>query len=154
MKSIDHIQKPLTNGIIDLIAWDYKRQCNGPTFIGHYEPTETEPMYRRIKIGYKNAPIRIRFRRRNFVITSYQDWLPFTSMVPVLTMCKAVHYLRKDFIEQYDLYKKEADKLLQEEQTAREGPEEIKLQFNDPLFGDQGGKFMDTGWSGDVTTYY
>jgi hypothetical protein len=142
---VDRVRKPITNGLIDLVGWDNKRQTQSPTFIGHYEADEIEPQYRRIKVGVKSGPVRIRFRRRSFQILSVNDWLPFTSAMPILCMVKAMEYLRKDNVQAYEQYKKEADKLLAEEQTAKEGPEGILLQFNDDVFTDSKANWMDNG---------
>jgi hypothetical protein len=144
--SIYRIRKPLTLGFIDLIAWDYGRSCNGPTVIGHYEPTEIEPQYRRIKIGCKTAPIRVAFRRRSFQILTMEDWIPVTSEQALLTMCKAVNFLQKDYLELYEKFKASADKILQEQQTSQEGPQSIKLQFDADVFTDPNGQWMDQGW--------
>jgi hypothetical protein len=142
---VDRVRKPITNGIITLAAWDYARSCSGPTIIGQYDPTEIEPKYRRIKVGHKNAPIRIAYKRRSFTILSMYDFIPVTSQLGLLTMCKAVDFLQKDFLELYQKFKLEAKQIFEEQQSSQEGSGAINIQIEDRIFTDGEGTWMDSG---------
>jgi hypothetical protein len=143
---ITAVRKPLTNGTITLAAWDYKRCVDGPTIIGQYDPTEIEPKYRRIRIGCKNAPIRVAYKRRSFKILSMNDFIPVSSQLGLLTMCKAVDFLKRDFLELYQKNKVEAKTILEEQQSSQEAGGAINMQFESEIFTDGQGTWMDTGW--------
>ena len=146
VKDITRVIKPLTNGRIELYVWDSGRG-NMLTQIGNYQPQETNPSYRRIKIAHENPCLRVRFRRKTWEIRSQNDWLPFRNSMSVLCMVKALEFLRKNFYDQYRAYSDEATKLLLEEQDVRKGPDVIKIQINDYGFTEPGDKDMDTGRS-------
>ena len=69
VKSVSHIEKPLTDGYVSLYAWDYGRS-NDMTLIGQYHPTETNPSYRKIRIGKPCAWARIIYKVTSPKITS------------------------------------------------------------------------------------
>jgi hypothetical protein len=139
---ITRIEKTETDGFIKLYAWDTGRS-NPLSLIGDYQPDETDPLYRRITIASCNAWVRVRYRRRLFEIKSMQDFIPLKSRVAILTMMKSLKMLNTEFSAQSEAYEEKAMKLLTEEQTAREGPMTVKLQFNDSIWTNPGEQWMD-----------
>jgi hypothetical protein len=75
VKNILHVEKPETLGYVSLYALDYGRS-NDMALIGQYHPTETNPKYRRIRIGKHCSWARIIYRMARPVISSQYDYIP------------------------------------------------------------------------------
>jgi hypothetical protein len=103
VKSVAHIEKPKTDGYVSLYAWDYGRS-NDLTLIGQYHPDETNPSYRRIRIGKKCAWARIAYRLTPPTITSMQDYIPLEHERAIITAVHACDLEDKDFAEQATRY--------------------------------------------------
>jgi hypothetical protein len=132
---------PLRNGFIDLYAWDTGRDSN-LSLLGHYAPNEHEPYYRRIKTALAGAWIRMRYRRKTFVIRSLNDYIPLTNTMAVLFMVRAQELYRTNFYDEGQKYEGLAVGYLLEEHMARQGPESIQPQFNSPIFQNPEGSWM------------
>jgi hypothetical protein len=103
VKSVAHIEKPKTDGYVSLYAWDYGRS-NDLTLIGQYHPEETNPSYRRIRIGKKCAWARIIYRVSPPTVTSKQDYIPLEHERAIITAVHACDLEDKDFAEQATRY--------------------------------------------------
>jgi hypothetical protein len=103
VKSIAHIEKPVTDGYVSLYAWDYGRS-NDLTLIGQYHPTEINPSYRRVRIGKKCAWARIIYRVSPPTVTSKQDYIPLEHERAIITAVHACDLEDKDFAEQATRY--------------------------------------------------
>jgi hypothetical protein len=103
VKSVAHIEKPKTDGYVSLYAFDYGRS-NDLTLIGQYHPDETNPSYRRIRIGKKCAWARIAYRLTPPTITSMQDYIPLEHERAIITAVHACDLEDKDFAEQATRY--------------------------------------------------
>jgi len=103
VKSIAHIEKPVTDGYVSLYAWDYGRS-NDLTLIGQYHPDEINPSYRRIRIGKKCAWARIAYRISPPTVTSKQDYIPLEHERAIITAVHACDLEDKDFAEQATRY--------------------------------------------------
>ena len=70
---IERIQKPVTNGFIKLLAVD-PTTLSGETQIGYYQPWETNPVYRRIKVPDRTW-FRIKYKKKDLEVRSSEDWI-------------------------------------------------------------------------------
>lgn len=103
VKSVAHVEKPKTDGYVSLYAFDYGRS-NDLTLIGQYHPDETNPTYRRIRIGKKCAWARIAYRLTPPTVTSMQDYIPLEHERAIITAVHACDLEDKDFAEQATRY--------------------------------------------------
>jgi hypothetical protein len=88
------------------------------SLLGKYAPDEVQPQYVRIRVSAENV-VRVKFRRRNFDITSEDDWVPVDNIDAFLLACRAI--VKRDS-EQYDAARwceGEAERLLKETIRAR-----------------------------------
>ena len=95
---IDRIQKDVTKGFVKLIAVD-QNTLQGHTMIGYYQPNETNPQYRRIKVK-AHSWVRIKYKKANPELTSLTDWIPVNSREALLQFLKAVKF---DLLDRHDL---------------------------------------------------
>jgi hypothetical protein len=120
IKSILHVEKPETLGYVSLYALDYGRS-NDMALIGQYHPTETNPKYRRIRIGKKCAWARIIYRVAHPVITSQYDYIPLENERAIIAAVHACDLEDKDFIEQAQRYWATAVAYLKNQNESMEG---------------------------------
>jgi len=95
---IDRIQKDVTAGFVKLIAVD-QNTLQGHTLIGYYQPNETDPQYRRIRVA-RHAWARIKYKKANPELTSINDWIPIDNREALLQFLKAVKY---DLLDRHDV---------------------------------------------------
>lgn len=117
---IDRITKPATNGFIRLLAVDTATGTS-ETKIGHYQPWETNPLYRRLRVGNQEW-IRLKYRRKDIEVRGLGDWINIENREALLLLLKSVK-LRLD--EKYDsarIAEQEGVRLLSEESEAMRPP--------------------------------
>lgn len=141
VSKISRVQKSQTLGVIEMYAWDMGRD-NNLTLIGRYDPTETDPQYRRIKLGVSCACVRIMYRRRTYAITSENDYIPLTSKRAIIMMIKALDFEDKDFMEKALQYEQKAVEYLNLENSWAGGPEGVSIQINDPVWMNSRQEYM------------
>jgi len=134
-KVILHVEKPKSVGYISLYAFDYGRS-NDMTLIGQYHPDETNPKYRRIRIGRPCAWARILYRVQAPVVTSVYDYLPIENVRAIIAAVHAVDLENKDFFEQAQKYWATAVRYLQLQTEAAEGHAMSTPQINNITYGD------------------
>lgn len=135
VKSIAHIEKPITDGYVSLYAWDYGRS-NDLTLIGQYHPNETNPSYRRIRIGKKCAWARIAYRISPPTVTSKQDYIPLEHERAIITAVHACDLEDKDFAEQATRYWGVAFNYLKNQQENLDGHAFIPPQIANLVYAD------------------
>ena len=135
VKSIIHIEKPVSVGYISLYAFDYGRS-NDMALIGQYHPSETNPKYRRIRLGRQCAWARIMYRVKAPEITSVYDYIPIENARAILTALHAVDLEDKDFIEQSQKYWQTAVAYLKAESDSMDGHAMTPPQINNITYGD------------------
>jgi hypothetical protein len=136
VKSVSQVDKPITDGYVSLYAYDYGRD-NDMTLIGQYHPTETNPQYRRIRIGKSCAWARILYRVQAPTITSIYDYIPLENARAVITAVHAADLEDKDFAEQATRYWALAYKYLSNQQEALAGHAMQAIQVNNLTYGDK-----------------
>jgi len=135
VKSVAHIEKPLTDGYVSLYAWDYGRS-NDMTLIGQYHPTEINPQYRRIRIGKPCAWARIIYKVTNPSITSVYDYIPLEQERAIIAAVHAVDLEDKDFADQAMRYWQIAFGYLKNQQESIDGHAMVTPQINGITYGD------------------
>ena len=135
VKTIRHIEKPTTNGYVSLYAFDYGRS-NDMALIGQYHPSETNPKYRRIRIGKHCAWARIIYRVKHPTITSVYDYIPIENGRAIIAALHAVDLEDKDFMEQAQKYWATAIGYLKNQNESMEGHAMQPPQINNITYGD------------------
>jgi hypothetical protein len=135
VKSVAHIEKPLTDGYVSLYAWDYGRS-NDMTLIGQYHPTEVNPSYRRIRIGKPCAWARIIYKVTNPSITSVYDYIPLEQERAIIAAVHAVDLEDKDFADQAMRYWQISFGYLKNQQESIDGHAMAVPQINNITYGD------------------
>ena len=117
---IDRIQKAVTNGFIRLLAID---PTNGTplTQIGYYLPWETEPNYRRIRVGNETL-VRIKYRRKDVEVRGLQDWINIDNRQALLMLLKSVKFRLDNNFDQGIAAESEGMRLLSNEAAALRPP--------------------------------
>jgi hypothetical protein len=147
VKAILHIEKPISAGYISLYALDYGRS-NDMALIGQYHPTETNPKYRRIRIGKSAAWARIIYRTKSPTITSVYDYIPLENARAILAAVHACDLEDKDFIEQSQKYWQVAIAYLHNQNESMEGHAMMPPQINGLTYGDQTDPVIDSDFYG------
>ena len=135
VKNILHVEKPETLGYVSLYALDYGRS-NDMALIGQYHPTETNPKYRRIRIGRKCAWARIIYRMAHPVISSLYDYIPVENERAIIAAIHACDLEDKDFAEQAQRYWTIAIGYLKNQNESMEGHAMMPIQVDNEVYGD------------------
>jgi hypothetical protein len=135
VKAIYHVEKPVTIGYVSLYAFDHGRS-NDMALIGQYHPSETNPKYRRVRIGKPCAWVRMIYRVRAPEITSEYDYIPVENPRAIIAAVHAVDLEDKDFLEQAQKYWQVASAYLRNENESMDGHAMQTPQINNLTFGD------------------
>lgn len=135
VKTIQHVEKPLTVGYVSLYAFDYGRS-NDMALIGQYHPSEVNPKYRRIRIGKPCAWVRMAYRVKPPDISSDFDYIPLENERAVLAALHAIDLEDKDFLEQSQKYWQTALVYLRNETDSMDGHAMTPPQINNITYGD------------------
>jgi hypothetical protein len=135
VKTVSHVEKPITSGYVSLYAFDYGRS-NDMALIGQYHPSETNPKYRRIRIGKPCAWVRMIYRVRAPEITSEYDYIPVENPRAIIAAVHAVDLEDKDFLEQAQKYWQVASAYLKNENESMDGHAMQVPQINNLTYGD------------------
>jgi hypothetical protein len=95
---IDYVTKDETKGFIRLVAID-PADNTSVTQIGYYQPYETAPRYRRLRVSAKSW-VRVKYRRKDLELRGPNDWINVDNREALLQMCKAVKFREAN---QYEL---------------------------------------------------
>lgn len=117
---IDRISKPITNGFVNLIAVD-SATLEAHTQIGYYQPWETSPLYRRIRVPNRSW-IKIKYRKKDLDVRAESDWINIENREALLLLLKAVKFRLDNQIETARAYETEGMRLLSNEAEALRPP--------------------------------
>lgn len=117
---IERIQKQVTNGFVRLIAVD-PISNHSHTLIGYYQPWETNPSYRRIRVPNRSE-IRIKYRRKDIEVRSSADWININNRLALLLLLKSVIFSLNNSTQQAQQFEAEAIRLLSNEAEALRPP--------------------------------
>ena len=110
---IDMVQKAITNGFVRLVAIDPATLASH-TLIGYYQPWETNPSYRRIKVKDRSW-IRIKYLKAVNEVRGLADWISIENREALLLLLKAVKFRLDNQIAQAKDYELEGMRLLSNE---------------------------------------
>jgi hypothetical protein len=136
VSSVTQVDKPVTDGYVSLYAYDYGRS-NDMTLIGQYHPTETNPQYRRVRIGKPCAWARILYRVQAPLITSIYDFIPLEQSRAIINAVHAMDLEDKDFAEQASRYMAMAYTYLKNQYESQTGHAMQAPQINNITYGDK-----------------
>jgi hypothetical protein len=134
-RTVGRIEKPITTGTVSLYAFDPLR-TNNLSLIGQYSPSETNPAYRRIRIGVESAWVRVLYRPKPPVIRSRYDYIPVEQERAVISAVHAVDLEDKDFADQSTRYWSIAFAYLKAQQEYIDGHAALPPQVNNLTYGD------------------
>jgi hypothetical protein len=92
------------------------------TVLGVYEPDETLPNYRRIKLGRKCNWVRIAYRKKNPTFTSKYDHIELQSRYAVILAVQALKFYRENDLANAHAFEADAARFELEAQRATETP--------------------------------
>ncbi len=130
---IDRVQKQVTNGFVKLIAIDPITSLSH-TLIGYYQPWETNPSYRRIRVPDRSE-IRIKYRRKDIEVRSASDWININNRLALLLLLKSVIFNLNNQTQQAQQFEAEGIRLLSNEAEALRPPalNSPQIVFNEGL---------------------
>jgi hypothetical protein len=109
---ITRVYKSRTSGPVWLTSFDLGQ--NTGTLIGKYEPKETNPLYRRIKISHAADWVRIAYRKRILDVSQEQDLIPLPSRTALLMMLRSLKAADEGDLASSLSYESNARRYLQE----------------------------------------
>lgn len=114
---IYRVSREATKDFVKLYA---VRADNGDsqTLIGHYEPDETEPTYRRIKVPNKTSVL-VKYKKASLDIRSQSDFINIDNAEALRLACRAVKFRLEDSIVKAREFEEEASRILAEETEAK-----------------------------------
>ncbi len=117
---IDRVQKQITNGFVKLLAID-PTTMDVHTMIGYYQPWETNPSYRRIRVSNQSW-IKIKYRKKDLEVRAASDWINIENREALILLIKAVKFRLDNQIDQGKSYEIEGMRLLSNEAEALRPP--------------------------------
>lgn len=152
--TIYRIQKEATKDFVKLYA---VRASDGAsqTLIGQYEPSETEPTYRRIRVPNKSS-VMVKFKKADLEIRSQRDWINCDNRQALMLACRAVKFYGDDKYSAGDAAISRAVGILNQQIQAQKPagprvPQIINGSFRDnqdTLLGGYGCGYGGEGWYG------
>jgi hypothetical protein len=87
---IYRISKEATKDFVKLYAVNASDGVS-QTLIGNYEPSETEPTYRRIRVPNKAATL-VKYKKADLEVRSQRDWVNCDNRLALILACRAVKF--------------------------------------------------------------
>lgn len=126
---ITGIVKARTVGNIRLSSFD--NSSGTGTLLGVYEPDETLPLYRRIRIARCTSHIRLHYRRRTARVYSVNDRILLHSRLALLLAMRAVKFYDDADLPNGNAYEANATRLLTEKESVISTPVGNPIQVID-----------------------
>jgi len=126
---ITGVMKDLTLGTLRLNTLDDSSTVG--SLLAVYEPDETVPQYRRIKLGRAVDWVRIAYRRNNPQFTSVFDRVPLKSRIGFLLAVRAIKFYMEADTANAHSYESDAARLEIEAQQASDPPTFMPIQVID-----------------------
>jgi hypothetical protein len=125
---IERITKVVTNGFIRLVGID--PYTNVKTLIGYYEPTDTNPRYKRMRVSKGSRWVRIKYRKAYSEIRSLNDWINIQNTLALQLAVKAVKLYEQDKYDSARQAEEEGARMLSEEEDVNKTPTAIGPQIS------------------------
>lgn len=126
---ITSIVKERSAGDIRLSSLD--NSSTSGTLIGIFEPDETIPEYRRIRLGYRAKWARVTYRKRTYRVTSMNDRILLHNRLALILAMRAVQFWHDTDMENATAYEAHAVRILTEKEMSIEGPMSTPIQVQD-----------------------
>lgn len=130
---ITGIVKDVTVANVRLSSFDNAANVTGGTgtLLGIFEPDETEPRYRRIKLGHCGGWVRICYRRRSYELRSLEDRIFLTSRLALLMSMRAVKAYGDGDIANGNAFEANATRIITERENSLTGPARSPISVDD-----------------------
>lgn len=115
LSSIYRISKEVTKDYLKLYAVNL--DGSSQTLVGNYEPSETEPAYRRIRVGSCGS-VRIKYKKKDLEIRSQRDWINSDNRLALIHACRSVKFSLDDKYDMANAAKAQVVQLINEEAEA------------------------------------
>ncbi len=109
--SISRVTKPVTRGYVKLIGFPLGQMAKAVT-LGYYGPNETNPMYRRIRVGATCRHVRVKFRYSTMPLVDDWQVVPIASYQACLDLIKSVRLSDSNNVDASEAYLAKALRLL------------------------------------------
>lgn len=126
---ITGIVKDVTSGNIRLSSFDSSTSTG--TLLGVFEPDETVPRYRRLKVHNSSGWIRLCYRKRTAQIRSVNDRILLHSRPALLLALHAIKFYRDSDIANGQAFEANATRLLTEREATLTGVGGSPIQVDD-----------------------
>lgn len=123
------IQKDPTIGNVRLSTFD--NSTTSGTLLGVFEPDETLPRYRRIRINRNCSWVRIQYRRRSLDVTSWNDRIYLHSRLALVLAMRAVKKYSEADLGSALGFEAQATRLLTEQESVLSAPVNNPVQVDD-----------------------
>jgi hypothetical protein len=117
---IERIEKDPTIGYVKLVALDIADNTVNTT-IGYYQPRETHPIYRRLHVADQSW-VRVKYRKTDWEVRSWSDWINCDNREAFLLGVKAVTYRRMNDFAKAQAAESEMVRLMNDAHTAERPP--------------------------------
>lgn len=101
------------------------------TLLGIFEPDETEPRYRRIKLGHCGGWVRMVYRRRSYELRSLEDRIFLTSRLALIMAMRANQFYNDGDIANGNAFEANATRIITERENSLTGPARMPIQVDD-----------------------
>lgn len=130
---ITGIVKDITVANVRLSSFDNAANTTGGTgtLLGIFEPDETEPRYRRIKLGHCGGWVRICYRRKSYELRSLEDRIFLTSRLALLMAMRATKAYGDGDVQNGNAYEANATRMLTERENSLTGPARSPIMVDD-----------------------
>ena len=126
---ITGIVKDVTVANVRLSSFD--SSSTSGTLIGVFEPDETQPQYRRIKISPCGPWVRVGYRKRTYEIRSVNDRILLHSRPALVLAMRAYKFYSDGDLANGNAYEANATRLLTERESSLTGPARNPIQVDD-----------------------
>lgn len=118
-KRVTSVRKTPSKGFFSL--WG-TTAASVTSLYGEYQPSETLPAFRRIRISKDAEWVRVQYRKKVFRVSAQTDFIPLHSRYALILMIKALQKYDDDKVEEAAAYEAQAVRLLMEKQMATNPP--------------------------------
>lgn len=126
---ITAIVKARTVGNVRLSSFDNSSSTG--TLLGIFEPDETEPLYRRIKLSNCSSWARIHYRKKTYKVHSQYDRILLHSRLALILSMRAVQSWHDGDMQAAMGYEANAVRMITEKETSLESPAMTPIQVDD-----------------------
>jgi hypothetical protein len=126
---ITGIVKDVTSGNVRLSSFD--SSTTSGTLIGVFEPDETVPLYRRIKVSRGCGWVRLHYRKRTAEVRSAKDRILLHSRPALILALHALKFYRDSDLANGNAYEANATRLLTERESTLTGVAGLPIQVED-----------------------